>query len=140
MILETLFVMRLQGMILKARSYKIKFFFCIPPQIFPNILLLQDINAPKSFRMNPFCNLSASNFIRTNPAFPPLKSTIQTYIIENEIVIIYVYIKNYRQRLHPRIPAALGFVCGLLRRVGGGAVFGAGFLFFIFFILILFFL
>jgi hypothetical protein len=41
--------------------------------------------------------------------------------------------------LHCRIPAALGFVCGLLRRVGGSAVFGAG-VFFYFFILILFFL
>jgi hypothetical protein len=29
---------------------------------------------------------------------------------------------NVIERLHYCIPAALGFVCGLLRRVGGGAV------------------
>jgi hypothetical protein len=37
------------------------------------------------------------------------------------------------ERLHCRIPAALGFVCGLLRRVGGSAVFGV-YLFLFFFI------
>jgi hypothetical protein len=40
---------------------------------------------------------------------------------------------RFRERLHCRIPAALGFVCGLLRRVGGSAVFHEDFYFFFFF-------
>ncbi|MEN9612266.1 MAG: hypothetical protein RLZZ628_3080 [Bacteroidota bacterium] len=69
-------------------------FLPIRPPIVLTLELLQDIYAPISFPRSEFWNTPASNSIRTNPTFPPLKSQILPQLLSNERVEYYLYIKN----------------------------------------------
>jgi hypothetical protein len=81
-----------------------------------------------SIRRIAFCNISALNSIRTNPAEPLIKSSIAPPFIEKERVEYYLYIKNDRERSHSRPCAALGFAGGFARRMCGNALLSTVFL------------